>query len=197
MGREFTQDEADRHNALVARGWAITEGRLLLHGQAPPGPPGWYTRWQLRRALWFFEQALNIDPENWSSMWAVGKIHQRLGDQDTAFDWFLRAHRLNPGQADVLREAGLAALDTRHTPVGIELCEAAVAQAPDDPGLVSNLALAYCLGGRDGDAQRCAAEAARRDPADAISATVLAFVGAVASGKRPRPVRLAEAFPAE
>ena len=80
MTREFTQAEADRHNALTAKGWALTKGRLVLHGEEPSGRPGWYTRWQLRRAARCFEQALKINPEGWSSMWALGKIHQRLGD---------------------------------------------------------------------------------------------------------------------
>lgn len=80
MTREFTQAEADRHNALTAKGWALIEGRLVLHGQEPSARPGWYSRWQLRRAIRCFEQALAINPEGWSSMWALGKIYQRLGE---------------------------------------------------------------------------------------------------------------------
>src|SRR5262245_33778103 len=73
VAREFTQAEADRHNALTAKGWALTKGRLVLHGEEPSGRPGWYTRWQLHRAARCFERALAINPEGWSSMWALGK----------------------------------------------------------------------------------------------------------------------------
>ena len=90
---------------------ALTEGRLVLHGAEPPRRPGWYTRWQLGRAIRCFERALAINPAGWSSMWALGKIRQRLGDQEAALGWFARAHALKPDQPDVAREAGIAALD--------------------------------------------------------------------------------------
>ncbi len=51
MPREFTRYEADRTNGLRAKGNALTEGRLLLGGSGPAGPPGWFDRWQLRRAM--------------------------------------------------------------------------------------------------------------------------------------------------
>jgi tetratricopeptide (TPR) repeat protein len=155
-----------------------------------------FARRRLRRAIRYFEQALVINPEGWSSMWAVGKIHQRLGAHAIAFDWFARAHGINPNQPDVAREAGVAALDAGLINEALALCRAAVANGPDDPGLICNLALAHCLAGQDAEAERCAAEAAARDPADAISANVLAFVREVASGARRRPRRLTEAFPA-
>jgi tetratricopeptide (TPR) repeat protein len=195
VAREFTPAEVDRHNALTARGWALTERRLMLHGKALSRRPGWYTRRQLRRAIRCFEQALAIHPEGWSSMWALGKIYQRLGDQATAFDWFARAVAIKPDQPDVAREAGIAALDIGRVEEALALCRAAVEFRPDDPGLVCNLALAHCLAGQDVEAQRCAAAAAGRDPSDVISANVLGFVRDVASGKRPRPKRLSEVFP--
>ena len=98
MTREFTHAEADRHNALTTKGWSLTEGQLVLQGQEPSERPGWYTRWRLRRAARCFEQALEINPDGWSSMYALGKIHQRLGDQETAFAWFAKGHALKPDQ---------------------------------------------------------------------------------------------------
>jgi tetratricopeptide (TPR) repeat protein len=94
VAREFTQAEADQHNALTSKGWALTEGRLVIHGAEPSGRPGWYSRWQLRRAIRCYEQALTINPESWSSTWALGKIYQRLGEQENAFTWFARAHAI-------------------------------------------------------------------------------------------------------
>lgn len=193
--REFTQSEADRHNALTEKGWALTEGRLVFHGEEPVGRPGWYTRWQLRRAVRCFERALDINPEGWSSMWALGKIHQRLGEQEIAFGWFAKAHGLMPNHPDVAREAGIAALDLGHAEAALALCRAAVTSSPDDPGLVCNLALAHCLAGDDAEAVRCVTEAAERDPADTVTANVQQFIGEVASGKRARPRSLEEAFP--
>ena len=194
MVREFTQAEADEHNALAAKGWALTKGRVVLHG-TPSARPGWFSRWQLRRAIRCFEKALAINSEGWSSMWALGKIHQSLGDQAVAFDWFAKAHAINPDQPDVAREASIAALDIGKVAEALALCRAALASKPGDPGLVCNLALAHCLAGQDKEAETCAAEATGSDPSDEISATVLAFVRDVASGKKTRPKKLCEVFP--
>jgi Flp pilus assembly protein TadD len=194
---EFTQAEANRHNALTSKGWALTDGRLVLQDHEPSKRPGWYTRWKLGRAAKCFEQALEINPDGWSSLWALGKIHQRLGDQEAAFAWFTKAHEIKPDQPDVAREAGIAALDIGRVDEALAMCRAAVACLPDDPGLVCNLALAHCLAGQDSEAERCALEAVERDPRDTVSDTVLAFVRDVSSGRRGRPSTLSNAFPYE
>jgi len=193
--RTFSQHEADRHNALCAKANALTKGRLLLGGSGSSRPPNWFDRWQLRRAMRCYAQALAINPEGWPAMWSLGKIHQRLGDQETALLWFTKAHEIQPDQPDVAREASVAALDLGRIDEALALCRSAVASRPGDPGLVCNLALAHCLAGEDAEAGRRAAEAVAGDPTDKISATVLKFVGDVASGKRPRPKRLLDAFP--
>jgi Flp pilus assembly protein TadD len=128
-------------------------------------------------------------------MWALGKIHQSLGDQSAAFSWFAKAHAVNPEQPDVAREAGIAALDTGRIPEALALCRSALALRPDDPGLVCNLALAHCLAAQDEEAVKCAMEAAAADPQSGISATVLAFVRDVATGKKTRPRQLNDVFP--
>ncbi len=127
-------------------------------------------------------------------MWALGKIHQRLGTQTIAFEWFAKAHAIKPDQPNVAREAGIAALDLGRVEAGLTLCREAVAHCPNDPGLVCNLALAHCLAGDDIEAMRCVTEAAERDPADTVTATVQHFIREVASGKRTRPRSLQEAF---
>jgi hypothetical protein len=75
------------------------------------------------------------------------------------------------------------------------LCHAALASKPADPGLVCNLALAHCLAGQDEEAEKWATDASAADPSDEISATVLAFIRDVASGKKSRPKKLCEVFP--
>lgn len=193
--REFTQAEVDQHNALTEKGWALTKGRLLLDG-IQAARPGWFSRWQLCRAIPYFEKALAINSEDWSSMWALGKIHQRLGDQTVAFEWFAKAHAIQPDQPDVAREASIAALDIGKVAEALTLCRSALASKPDDPGLMCNLALAHCLAGHDNEAREYATASADSDPSDVISANVLAFVLDVASGKIKRPKKLCEVLSA-
>lgn len=194
MPQDITDLDAERHDALYSKGWSLIEGRVFLHGAAAGGRPGWFSRWQLGRAIKCFEQALGINPQGWQSMWALGKIYQRLGEHAAAFDWFSEAHVINPDQPDVTRETGIAALEIGRVKEALELCRAAATSKPDDLGLICNLALALCLAGQDLEAEKYAASAVERDPSDSISATVLGLVREVASGKRQRPKQLSEVF---
>jgi Flp pilus assembly protein TadD len=120
-------------------------------------------------------------------MCGLGKIYQRLGDHEVTLRWFATAFAMTPDHPDVAREAGIAAMELGRAAEALEFCLAAVANRPDDAGLVCNLALAYCLAGNDSDALRCAIQAAERDPADVVTLSVRDFVTQVASGRRKRP----------
>jgi tetratricopeptide (TPR) repeat protein len=190
---EFTQEQVDAHNALTAAGAAIVKAYALIGGRAEQGAPGFFARRQLKEGIRLYTEALKINPEGWSSMWALGKLYQRLGEDVPALKWFTEAHRIKSDQPDVLREAGLAALNVGAKNEALEFCFAAVRLAPDDLGLQSNLALAYLIAGDDEHAEECARVAASRAPQDAASRAVLALVQDVRQGKKRRPERLNEA----
>jgi tetratricopeptide (TPR) repeat protein len=193
--REFTEEEAEAHNALTKEAWKLINPLIVLNESPVRGGPSWFERRKLKKAASLFERALEINPNGDSSMWAIGKIYQRLGDNTMALKWFEHAHRANPEQPDVAREASLSALDIGDSISALRYCEIAIRLSPDDPGLVSNLALAHLLAGDDTNAFRTAEEASSRDPSDAISKTVMKFVDDVSQGRKPRPKTLAEAFP--
>jgi Flp pilus assembly protein TadD len=197
MAGTFTKEETERHNALITKGWSLVKDHLILHGRDPAESLSSDTHQQLHVAIHCFEQALTIYPEGWSSMWALGKIYQRLGDQQLAFKWFARAYALKPEQPDVVREAGIAALDIGRIAEGVALCRAAAERRPDDPGIICNLALAYCMAGEDINAEKCAADALARNPTDEIVQNVVRFVQDVKLGKRDRPTQLDNTFPYE
>lgn len=190
---EFTQEQIDTHNALTRAGTVIVKAHTLIDGRGTRGAPGFLERRQLKEGIRLFTEALKINPEGWSSMWALGKLHQRLGDNAAALKWFTEAARIKPDQRDILREAGIAALNIGAKEEALRLCFAAVQLAPDDLGLQSNLALAYLIAGDDAHAEECARVAASRAPQDTTSRTVLGLVQDVRQGKRQRPERLNEA----
>lgn len=190
--RDFTPEEAERHNALTDKAWSLTQGEMLLDEPHPVGAPNWFVKRKLQKAIRYFEQALEINPAGWQSMWAIGKIHQRLGCPEAAFLWFNRAHQVNPQQTDVAREAGLAALDLGKSKEALYLCKAAVQLAPDDAGLVANLAWAHLISGDVALAQKSIQQALEANPEDDISKTVLQIIDEVASGVRPVPKTLLE-----
>ena len=192
---EFTQEQADRHNVLTGAASKIVQKQTIIHGGPPLGRPGFFLRRKLKRAIRLYEQALIINPEGWSSMWVIGKIYQRLGDQRAAFTWFLKSHKVNPTQPDVAREAGLAAMDTGHVQEAVQLCFSAVKLSPDDMGLQCNLALAYLLAGDNIRANECARVAVASAPEDKISKDALSFIRDVTEGRKKRPKTLSEVFP--
>ncbi|MCB1606273.1 MAG: tetratricopeptide repeat protein [Xanthomonadales bacterium] len=191
MAREFTEAEAARHNDLVQRGWSLAE-RHLQFNEGGRGRPGWFVRSRLNRAIRYYEEALRINPEGWSSMWALGKIYQRLGQHRIALVWFRRAFELNADQPDVAREAGLSALDCGEVQLAVDLCTTAKILRPEDPGLRANLALAYMMSGDDTSAIECAQRAVAMCPEDEVSKSVLRLVNAVANGSRNRPRALVD-----
>lgn len=189
---EFTQKQVDAHNALTTAGAAIVKTHALIGERSTQEPPGFFARREIKKGIHLYTEALKINPEGWSSMWALGKLHQRLGENAEALTWFTEAHQIKPDQIDVLREAGIAALNVGAKEEALKLCFAAVRLAPDDLGLQSNLALAYLLARDDEHAEECARVAVSRAPQDAPSRAVLALVQDVRQGKKQRPERLGE-----
>jgi tetratricopeptide (TPR) repeat protein len=187
MIRQLTEIEAREHNRVYQEGWSLIKGLIVLDGVSLSRKPGWFSRRRLRRALACFGAALQIVPDSWQSLWAMGKIHQRLGEGAEALGCFSRAHQLKPNQPDVAREAGIAATDLGDGPLAVQFTRAAVAAAPNDPGLVSNLALALLINDQVQEAQAAAADALARAPADRITKTLKGIIDDVAAGVRPRP----------
>ena len=189
----LTPEQSARHNTLYKEGVGLIEGELVLGNFGPRVPkPGWFLRRRLRKAIRCFVQVVEINPANWNAMWLMGKVYHRLDDREESLHWFREAHRINPEQPDVAREAGIAALDLGEGNLGLEFCKAAVAMAPNDPGLVANLALAYLISGDVKQAKETAQLAVERNPKDIVSQNVLKLIEKVASGARRIPNSMRE-----
>lgn len=186
----MTPEKVEEHNRLFGQATQLIKGELIVHGQKLPSYIAQPVRAKLEQALGLYARVLEINPENWSAMWLVGKVHQRLDDNAAALKWFTEAQRIKPDHPDILREAGMTALAIGAKEEALRLCFTAVRLSPDDLGLQSNLALAYLLAGDDEHAEECAKVAASRAPEDTISRAVLALVEDVRKGKKQRPKRI-------
>jgi tetratricopeptide (TPR) repeat protein len=180
----------EEHNALYDEAWGLAQ-RLIRHSSQPAAPPGWIARRRLLKARALFERALAINAAGWQSMWALGKIHQRLDENVQALSWFLRAADIQPDNPDITREASIAAMALGNGQQAVELSATALRTTPDDSGLLANHALALMLAGKLDDAVAFAMRAVLRSPGDRASRRVQALVGEVASGRRAQPKRLA------
>jgi tetratricopeptide (TPR) repeat protein len=182
--------EAATFNRLYKRGWDLSRGELLLDPRPHRTKPGWFARRRLRRAIESFKQALAIHPQSWQSLWALGKIHQRLGASRDALECFARAHSLNPTHADVAGEAAITAMEIGSLPEALTYARAAVEQAPNHAGHLSNLALALLLHGENGAALQTIRSARQLAPFDSTAETVEARIEDVIAGKRAPPQQI-------
>jgi len=185
-GRSMTPKQAEEHNRAFAAAWQLVEQELLVHGLGHPVSVERAVQLKLERALELFARVLEINPANWSAMWFLGKIYQRLGDYSTAFMWFCRAYRVSSSQPDVAREASICAMDLGLSEDAVSYARAAVQGKPSDNGLVANLALALLLACRLSEARTAIDKATLVDPSDAVSQTVKQMIEHfVASHERP------------
>jgi tetratricopeptide (TPR) repeat protein len=188
VGRVAPNREASRarHNELYQRACGLIKGLILLHDQTPAELNAG-TRQRLVDAVGLFEEVVSINPGNWAAMWLLGKVHQRLGDEQRRLEWLARSHRVNPDHPDVAREAALAAMDADQPEAAIGYCQRAIEADPDDAGLRANLAVALLFSGKPAEARAVAREALGRDPKDEITAQIVTVIDEVLAGARPCP----------
>ncbi len=188
VGRTAATSDQDwaRHDELYQQACSLSQGLIIVDNQAP-GPLDRQSRQRLEDAIALFVQVVEINPANWNAMWLLGKIYQRLGEYDRGLAWFARAHRLNPDQPDVAREAAIAAMDLGRPEEAIPFCQRALEAKPNDPGLRANLAVALLFSGKPAQAREAAQDAQTRDPADKITAAIVRIIEEVLRGTRPCP----------
>ncbi len=144
---DISPADAARHDELFDEGSSLIEGEVFVDESGPCGPPGTFARSKLQKAIERFQEALEINPKGWQSMWMLGKIHQRMDSQAESLFWFRKAMALAPDEPDVARETGLAAFEAGNAELALQCCQAALDARPDDAGLMANLALAHLLRG--------------------------------------------------
>jgi tetratricopeptide (TPR) repeat protein len=189
--RQYSQAEADRHNTLTKKGWAILNDHILLLGREQVRI-GYFAKRRLKKAIGCFHQALRIAPEKYASRWALGKIYQVLGDHELSLKWFEDAWAVEKGNADVCREASLAAMDCGDFSKALDFSNKAISLKPEDAGLHCNRALALMFLNRDAEAIEAVANSLKLNPDDEIALNVRAIVHSVANGGRPRPKSMKE-----
>ena len=187
MSDHISPADAARHDELFDEGSSLIEGEVFADESGPYGPPGTFARSKLQKAIERFQEALEINPTGWQSMWLLGKIHQRLDSETESLFWFQKAMALAPDQPDVARETGLAAFQAGNTELALLCCQAALDARPDDPGLMANLALAHLLEGDLAEAEGFVSKALKLVPHDPISGDLSQIIREVAEGTRPQP----------
>lgn len=82
------------------------------------------------RALYFYVQAVDLDPEDADSLYRIGAIHERKGNRNLAVRAFARAIELEPAHGPALEGLGVAYFEARETERARETLERAIAADP-------------------------------------------------------------------
>jgi tetratricopeptide (TPR) repeat protein len=183
----MTEAESAEHNRLFKEAADIAMKEIQLHDRPQLPAPGWLLRRKLDHVLKLFNKVLQLKPENWSAMWLMGKVHQRLQNKPEALEWFGRAYQVNPSHPDVAREASMSAMELGQNDDAIAYAYRAAQITPQDHGLLTNLALAYLLAGQIDHAKTCVEQSLAGSPDDKISQTIAAMIRHFASSGSAPP----------
>lgn len=179
-------DEIKEHDAIFQQAALIAKQELITQEKQPASALTPMVRSKLDLATGLLGRVVDMNPRNWSAMWLLGKIQQRLGDHSRAFGWFVRAYAINPSHADVAREASICAMALGRSKEAISWAHAALRAQPSNGGLRTNLAVACLLAGNIVGAKAIIDRVMADGKADAVSQSVARIVNHfVASGKTP------------
>ena len=182
----MTPEQIEEHNRIYREAAHLAQGEIILQERRAAVSVDRSTRTNLERALKLFARVLEIHPENWSAMWFLGKIHQRLGNYPAALTWFVGAHGISPSQHGVTREASICAMHIGRSQDAFRYALAALQAQPSNFGLQANLALALLLANRLDEAKSAIDISLVGDPSDVSSQTIRLMVQHfIAVGQRP------------
>jgi Flp pilus assembly protein TadD len=189
----MTRGDAPRQSPATAfddhyrAGWAILKRVALVGTNRQPQDSA---RRDAEQAVAHFRECLSLQPTSWACMWAIGKAKQAMGDHREALTWFERAAAIESENADIWREAAIAAGALGDATKAVQHAMAALKLKPDDAGLHANAALGFLLAGDDSEAERMPHRACELAPDDTVNRAVAEIVRSVRTGARKRPQSL-------
>ncbi len=149
-------------------------------------------REELDRGIFLLENAVDINPENWTAFWILGKGYQAKGDTRAACKAFGRAFAIERRNVDVAHEYMWECLKLDLLPEALEAAEHASRLDPNNPSTKSDLAMVYLLDEQLSKALIAIDQSLAIDPTDLIAKNVRERILEVRSGKRPQPLSLAD-----
>ena len=131
------------HNRLYQEGCDLISPYMQLVDRDSQSADPQKTNEELERGIALLNQAISINPANWSAYWIVGKAHQSQGNSEEACEAFGKSYGLQKGNADVAREYMIECLNLGRADKGIGAARHALTLKPDEAGLVQTSHLHY------------------------------------------------------
>jgi Flp pilus assembly protein TadD len=109
---------------------------------------------QLQQAADVLSRSYAPEDPNWSDMSAQGVVADRLGDHDTAQEYYRNALKIAPNEPTILNNLGLSYMLAKKMPQAEETLRRAVAQPGADYRVRDNLALVLSLEGKFAEGEK-------------------------------------------
>ncbi len=180
------------HNRLFQEGSELIRPYMQITDRETKSSGSNDAQDDLEQGISLLQQAIEINPANWSAYWIIGKAYQSLGNSTSAFEAFGRSFALHKDNADVAREYMFECLNVGEAEKGISAARHALRVKPEDAGLVANLALALLINAELDEAATTVDQSLTLVPGDRISQNLKRVIDDVKSGRRPQPATLAE-----
>lgn len=190
--RVASSPQSLEHDRLYQQGSDTISPYMQLANRVSQSAEVQKARDELTRGIDLLNQAIAINPANWSAYWIIGKAHQSLGNSEDACDAFGKSYGLQKENADVAREYMLECLNLGRADKGIVVARHAVSLKPDDAGLMANLSLALLIGGKLDDASETVTKALAMEPDDKITHNLKEMISDVQAGRKAQPSKLAD-----
>lgn len=190
----MTAEERIEHNRAFEEAAGIVRNELPAEGSEDVSPAGWFARRKLARALALFQRVVELNSNNWSAHWMLGRVHLRLQDTASALQAFERAHAANPAQPELARQASRCAMDLGQHQTAVALAQRAVQLDPNSAALRYNLALASLLAGQMPEAQLAVSQAIAGEPTNARTQQLRSMIQHFAAQKDALPPTTAALF---
>jgi tetratricopeptide (TPR) repeat protein len=169
MSKQLTYAGVLLHNKLYDEAYNLVKDFILV-GNGPFHNT--YPKTALENAIHLLIQSLEINPDNYSAMFMLGKIYQRMENYNNAISWFEKAYSIKPTLVDIGREASLSALSSGDNDKAIYFAEATLKTEPNNASLLSNYALILFVSGKIDEAKLKIQKALDLDPTDPITLNV-------------------------
>jgi tetratricopeptide (TPR) repeat protein len=169
MSKQLTYTEVLSHNNMYDEAYDLVKNYILV-GNGPL--PDTCSRITIEKAIRLLIQVLEINSRNYSAMYMLGKIYQRIEKYNDAIIWFEKAYSMDPTNVDFGREASLCALSSSDNDKALYFAEAILNIEPNNAGLLSNYALILFISGKINEAKLKIQQALNLDPTDIITLNV-------------------------
>jgi tetratricopeptide (TPR) repeat protein len=182
----LNDDEINEFNYHYSRATEMMKGIIILD-EYRPGNLNFFEKRRARKSIKYFENALAIVPNNFASLFFLGKIYQRLKEYEKSLFYFEEGLEFEKENYSLPQEASLVAMHLNLIDKAIEYSSEALNRNPDNYGLMGNHAMNLLIGGKDQEATKIIENALKLAPKDVVNNNIQKKILEVISGIINRP----------